>query len=121
MNTKELKYGQSIEKKVYFVKKLDELGIQRKYTGYYLLIELMEILINQETKVNSFSKEVYPMIADKFGKTSCTIERNIRSLIKNSWCDDLMVKLNVYYVGLKRPTCREFIFLIKNYILKQIM
>ena len=121
MNTKEIRYGQNIENKIYFVKKLDELGIERKYTGYYLLVELMEILINQNLKVVSFSKQVYPIIANKFGKTSCTIERNIRSLIKNSWCEELMIKLNVYYVGVKKPTCREFIFLVKNYILKQII
>ena len=121
MNTKELKYGQNIENKIYFVKKLDELGIQRKYTGYYLMVELMEILINQNFRVNSYSKQVYPMIAEKFGKTACTVERNIRSLIKNSWCEDLMIKLNIYFVDAKKPTCREFISLVKNYMIKQIM
>ena len=121
MNTKEQKYGQRVANKVYFVKVLDELGIQRKYMGYYLLIELMEILINQEMRITSFSKQVYPMIAEKYGKTACTIERNIRSLIEKNWCYDLMIKLNVYFVGDKKPTCREFIYLVRNYILKQIM
>lgn len=121
MSGKEMKYGQNIASKVYFIKMLDELGIQRKYMGYYMLVELMEILINQEIRVTSFSKQVYPAIAEKYGKTVCTIERNIRSLIEKNWCDDLMIKLNVYFVGDKKPTCREFIYLVKNYIVKQIM
>ena len=121
MSAKELRYGQNVANKVYFVKVLDELGIQRKYMGYYLLIELMEVLVNQDKKITSFSQQVYPIIAEKYGKTACTVERNIRSLIEKNWSYDLMTKLNVYYVDGERPTCREFIYLVKNYILKQIM
>lgn len=121
MSPKELKYGKNIENKIYFVKQLDDLGIKKKYLGYYLLIELMEILINQEKRIKSFSKQVYPIIAKKYGKTPCTIERNIRSLIEKSWSVELMGKLNVYYIESKRPTCREFVYLVKNYISKQLV
>jgi len=120
MTTKELKYGKNIEKNIYFIKQLENLGINKKYTGFYLLIEIMQILINEEKRVISFSKEVYPIIAEKYGKTDCTIERNIRSLIEKCWCKDIMVKLNVYYPEETKPTCREFIYLVKNYITKQI-
>ncbi len=121
MTAKEMKYGETIASKVFFIKVLDELGIQRKYMGYYLLIELMEVLVNQEKRVKSFSQEVYPIIAEKYGKTACTVERNIRNLIQKSWNEELMLKLNVYYVDNEKPTCREFIYLVKNYILKCIM
>ncbi len=119
MSTKEMMYGDKIATKIYFIKMLDELGIQRKYTGYYLLIELMEVLINQGRKIVSFSREVYPQIAGKYGKTACTVERNIRSLIEKVWCIELMKKLNVYYVD-RKPRCREFIYLIKDYVMKSI-
>lgn len=121
MTTKEIKYKDKIANKVFFIKILDELGIQRKYMGYYLLIELMEVLINQEKRVRSFSHEVYPIIAEKYGKTSCTIERNIRNLIEKNWCDELMEKLNVFYAEDQKPTCREFVYLVKNYILRRIL
>ena len=121
MSPKEVRYGSNIAGKVYFVKQLDELGFQKKYIGYYLLIELMEILINQERRIVSFSKEVYPLIARKYGKTDCTIERNIRSLINKSWNKDLMEKLGTYYPEERKPTCREFVYLVKNYIVYKIV
>ena len=120
MFTKEIKYGKNIQTKIFFVKKLDELGISKKYLGYFLLVEIMEILINQNKKIISFSKEVYPQIALKYGKTVCTIERNIRNLIDKCWNEEMMEKLNVYYVENKKPTCREFVYLDKNYITKTI-
>ena len=121
MSPKEIKYGKNVEANIYFIKQLDNLGIDRKYTAYYLLVEIMQILINEEREIKSFSKEVYPQIARKYGKTDCTIERNIRNLIKKCWNEELMLKLNAYYPEGSMPTCREFIYLIKNYISKQIM
>ena len=120
MSPKELRYGKNIANKVFFVKVLDELGIDKKYLGYYLLIELMEILINHEKRIKSFSSEVYPIIAVKYGKTSCTIERNIRSLISKCWNIDMMEKLNTYYPDGKNPSCQAFIYLVKNYIMQKI-
>ena len=80
----------------------------------------MEFLINQEIETKSFSKEVYPKIAMKYGKTACTVERNIRSLIDKCWCCELMEKLNVYYADGEKPTCRAFVYLVKNYICNKI-
>ena len=121
MFTKEIKYGKNIESKIFFVKKLDELGISKKYLGYFLLVELMEILINQNSVIVSFSRDVYPQIAEKYGKTVCTIERNIRSLIDKCWDISLMEKLNVYYAENKKPSCRVFIYLVKNYVIQNII
>ena len=121
MSSAEIKYGDKVANNVYFVKQLDNLGINKKYIGYYLLIEIMDLLINQERRINSFSKEVYPLIAKKYGKSDCTIERNIRSLIERYWSKELMEKLNVYYPEMHKPSCRDFIFLIKNYITIQIL
>lgn len=120
MGSKEKKYGGIIANKIFFVKGLDELGIGKKYLGYYLLVELMEVLINQDIKTKSFSKDVYPQIAQKYGKTACTVERNIRSLINKCWSLELMEKLNVYYDDGEKPTCRNFVYLVKNYIVNKV-
>ena len=121
MSPKELKYGKEIERGIYFSKQLDNLGVYRKYTGYYLLVEILRILINSEHKIVSFSKEIYPFVASKYGKTDCTIERNIRSLIQKCWTFEMMEKLKTYYPENIKPTCREFISLIVNYIEEQIL
>ncbi len=121
MSPKEIKYGSKVAGNVYFIKQFDNLGIRRKYTGFYLLVEIMQLLINEEKRIVSFSKQVYPQIASKYGKTDCTIERNIRSLIRKCWNFEMMEKLNTYYPAEEMPTCREFVYLVKTYILNQIM
>ena len=120
MSPKEMRYGCKVENKVYFVKCLDELKILKIYTGYYLLVEIMDIMINQGVNSGSFSRLIYPHVAEKYGKSDCTIERNIRSLINKCWDDELMRKLKTYYPDTRKPTCREFIFLVKNYIVNAI-
>lgn len=121
MSPKEERYSKNVEGKIYFLKQLDNLGIYRRYTGYYLLVEMMHILINEERKIVSFSKEVYPQIAKKYGKSDCTVERNIRNLIKMCWCEEMMNKLNTFYPEGELPTCREFVYLIRNYIISQLL
>ena len=120
MSPNELRYGKNMENKIFFVKILDELGINKRYLGYYLLIEMMEIMVNNEKRIKSFSSEIYPLIALKYGKTSCTVERNIRSLIEKCWNRDLMEKLNTYYPEGIKPPCQTFIYLVKNYITNKI-
>ncbi len=121
MSNKERKYKNIVSENIYFVKQLDNLGFERKYLGFYMLIEMMNLLINKKMHVVSFSRQVYPMIAEKYGKTCCTVERNIRSLIEKSWNLDLMVKFQTYYPQGEKPTCRDFIFMVKNYITNQLV
>ena len=121
MSPKEMKYKDNVAGNIFFLKQLDNLGIDRKYTGFYLLVEIMQVLINEEKRIKSFSKQVYPKIAEKYGKTNCTVERNIRNLIEHCWCKEMMIQLNTFFPEGKRPTCGEFVYLIKNYIKEQIM
>lgn len=121
MSPKEMKYGQKVANKMFFLKVLDELELNKKYMGYYLLVEIEEIMIEKQERVKSFSTQIYPQIAQKYGKTPCTIERNIRSLIDKCWNNNLMIKLNTYFIEGEKPSCKEFIYLVKNYILKQIL
>lgn len=121
MSGKEIKYEAMVADKLFFAKQLDYLGLERKYTGYYLLIDIMQILINEGKRISSFSKEVYPIVAKIYNKTECTIERNIRNLIFKCWSREMMEKLNIFRIKEDRPTCCEFVYLVKNYILKQIL
>lgn len=121
MSPKEVKYGNKIANNIFFIRQLDNLGIDKKYLGYYLMVEIMQIMINQEIRIKSFSKQVYPIIAKKFNKTECTIERNIRNLINKCWNDKLKLKLNIFWPKEEKPCCKEFIYMIKNYITLQII
>ena len=121
MSNKEVKYSKIVTENVYFVKQLDNLGISRKYLGFYMLIEIMNLMINKRMYISSFSRQVYPIVAEKYNKTCCTVERNIRSLIERTWNYNLMEKFHSYYPEGEKPTCRDFIFMIKNYITNQMV
>ena len=120
MSTKEIKYGDKISSNVFFSMKLVEIGVNKAYIGFFYLVDILDILINSDIKISSFSKDVYPIVAKKYDKTEWTVERNIRHLISVCWCVKLKNILN-YSNNLKRPTCNKFIKLIKNYISLQIM
>jgi two-component system response regulator (stage 0 sporulation protein A) len=119
MTTKEIRYGAQMSHNIFIMKQLDNLGIKRKYLGYYFLLDILTGIINQTSRVQSFSRQIYPEIAKKYDKSACTIERNIRNLIDNCWNQELMQKLNVFLIS--KPTCCKFIYLVKNYISKQIV
>ena len=116
MNTKEEKYYKVVSCNLFFINALDKIGLKNNYIGYYYLIEIINLLINENIKSSSFYKNIYPSVAVKFNKTSCTVERNIRVLIDNCWTEELKYNLNCRYMC-KKPTCCKFINLIKNYIL----
>ena len=93
MSVKELKYGEMLPNDYFFKKRIKEMGITPKYMGFYYLIEILDLLINQGVIVRSFSKQVYPMLAQKYNKKESTIERNIRSLIYKFWDKNIKEKL----------------------------
>ena len=111
------KYQQVATENLFFVSKLNELGINNKYTGYYYLIKIYEIIINGEKEVKSYSREIFPIVAKQYNKKANTVERNIRVLINNCWNINMGKKLKSFYTAGVKPTCCQFIYLIKNYIL----
>ena len=120
MTTKEKRFGHCVADKIYCIKQFEYLGIDKTYTGYFMLIDVVNIVISQNKKILSFSMEVYPLVASRFDKNVYTIERNIRNLIDKCWCEELRTKLNATEFENKKPTCKEFIYLIIGFILNQI-
>lgn len=120
MSAKELRYSNNIANNLFFVKQLDSLCLDRRYMGYYMLIDILHVMINEGKVITSFSKQLYPYVAKKYDKTECTVERNIRSLIEKNWTVELMIKLNLMLPNGKKPKCQDFIYAVKNYIVKQI-
>ena len=120
MTTKEKLYGDVVKDKVYFIKQFDYLGLNKSYTGYFMLIDTVCLLMEIDKRIISFSKEIYPIVANKFNKTSCTVERNIRNLIDKCWSQKLIEKLNLNLKVEEKPVCRELINIIKNYLINTL-
>ncbi|MCQ2564448.1 MAG: sporulation initiation factor Spo0A C-terminal domain-containing protein [Clostridia bacterium] len=120
MNKKEQICSQFVTSNYYLQKKMTTLGISSKYIAYYYLVDIMDLLINEDKKVHSFSREVFPFLAGKYQKNGCTVERNIRVIIGTFWDKTLKKKLQNFWQREDKPSCCEFIYLIKNYICKEL-
>ena len=117
MNTKEVTYGSQIANKRFFIKRITETGVKSNYIGFFYLVLIMDLLINKGYKAKCFYKNIYPIVAKKYNKSVCTVERNIRSLIDKSWENICSVCLICKQDKFAKPTCCGFITSIKNYIL----
>lgn len=53
------------------------------YKGFWLLISVVEEILKQNNPYYNLSRDIYPVVAQKFGCNSSTIERNIRTLLLN--------------------------------------
>ena len=96
---------------------LDTLGLSCYMTGYNLLCFAVPMFI-QDPQV-SFSKELYPAIADMFGnpRTWQAVEHAIRSVIHGAWKErDPNVWREFFPKDDKPPTNKHFIAAVANKI-----
>lgn len=121
MNNKEIKFGAILSENIFIVKMLKSLGVSSRYLGFYFLVDILDMLINKKLIVKSFSKEIYPIIAKKYNTNECTIERNIRNLIDKTWNQNIKNKVKGLWFSQEKPTCCKFIYIIKSYIIMQIV
>lgn len=120
MSVKVEKLGACLSTNYYICKKLEDLGLKKTYTAFYYLHDILNMLINQNLVVKSFSKEVYPVVAVTYSKKPCTIERDIRNVINSFWDRRLKQQLSSFWVEETPPTCHKFIFILKNYIIQDL-
>lgn len=113
---KTMKYEDIVAHNYYVMSRIRELGITEQYTGYYFLVDILDQLINESKVVRSFSREVYPVLAKKYNKNDCTIERDIRNIINVLWDYRLKNKLAKFWLKEDKPSCCEFIYIVKNYL-----
>lgn len=103
----------------FFKAALKKLGLKGNCIGYFYILEVLKILINDGKEVHSFSREVYPIVAEKYKRGDITVERDIRTCISKQW-DNIKDKLTDIWNSEELPSCRQFIFILKRYIMKQI-
>lgn len=111
-----LKFQEKIADRKYYISKIEELGITDKYLGYYYVVDILDNLLKDGVEFGSFYKDIYPKVAKKFGKAECTIERNIRNMIKQIWNKGVKDKLLRFWKSEEKPSCCKFIYLLKSYV-----
>ena len=98
---------------------LHELGVPAHMKGYFYLREAILISLGQAEMLNSITKRIYPLLAEKYRTTPDCAERAIRHAIEIAWSrgrTDAIEDIFGYTIkpGRGRPTNSEFIALITD-------
>jgi two-component system response regulator (stage 0 sporulation protein A) len=99
------------EKKV--SKLLYDLMLPPSYKGYRYMKDAILMLCDDDYVCTSFTKNIYPVIAEKYGSTSQNIEKNIRSAVNKIYAvnsrEDLEKTLGKSPIIYDKPSNVKFI------------
>ncbi|MFZ5647792.1 MAG: sporulation transcription factor Spo0A [Bacillota bacterium] len=98
---------------------IHEMGVPAHIKGYHYLRDAILMVINEINLLGAVTKELYPMIAQKYQTTPSRVERAIRHAIELAWDRgnvEMMTKFFGYTINLERgkPTNSEFIAMIAD-------
>lgn len=98
---------------------LHQMGVPAHIKGYQYLRDAIVFVIEDINLLGAVTKELYPMIAEKYNTTASRVERAIRHSIELAWDRgniDLMNKYFGYTIDVERgkPTNSEFIAMIAD-------
>lgn len=98
---------------------IHEMGVPAHIKGYHYLREAILCVINEVNLLGAVTKELYPMIAQKYQTTPSRVERAIRHAIELAWDRgniEMMTKFFGYTINLERgkPTNSEFIAMVAD-------
>ena len=99
------------EKKV--SKLLYDLMLPPSYKGYRYMKDAILMLCDDNYVCTSFTKNIYPVIAEKYGSTSQNIEKNIRSAVNKIYAvnsrEDLEKTLGKSPIIYDKPSNVKFV------------
>ncbi len=98
---------------------IHEMGVPAHIKGYHYLRDAILMVIDEISLLGAVTKELYPMIAQKYNTTPSRVERAIRHAIELAWDRgnvEMMNKFFGYTINLERgkPTNSEFIAMIAD-------
>lgn len=98
---------------------IHDIGIPAHIKGYHYLREAILLVIDRIDLLGAITKELYPMIAEKFDTTSSRVERAIRHAIEVAWNRgniELINSLFGHTINSERgkPTNSEFIAMVAD-------
>jgi two-component system response regulator (stage 0 sporulation protein A) len=98
---------------------IHQMGVPAHIKGYQYLRDAILLVINEVNLLGAVTKELYPMIAEKYQTMPSRVERAIRHAIELAWDRgnvELMSRYFGYTVNLERgkPTNSEFIAMVAD-------
>lgn len=98
---------------------IHQMGVPAHVKGYQYLRDAIILVIGEMSLLGAVTKELYPMIAEKYNTTPSRVERAIRHAIELAWDRgnvELMNKFFGYTIDVDRgkPTNSEFIAMVAD-------
>jgi len=98
---------------------IHQMGVPAHIKGYQYLRDAILLVIDEVSLLGAVTKELYPMIAEKYNTTPSRVERAIRHAIELAWDRgnvELMNKFFGYTINVERgkPTNSEFIAMVAD-------
>lgn len=101
---------------------LIKMGFPTHMKGYLYTVEAVAMIIENPVHIGRFQYEIYPEIAKKFGVTTCSVERAIRTLIKGTYERHEIGYFRQFFgYAIQKPTNTEFITLCAEKIKTEIL
>ena len=102
------------------------IGIPPHIKGYGYLRDGIKTTVENPRIINNVTKELYPSIAEKFETTPSKVERAIRHAIEVAWNRGRIDAINAafgtrIYLGTEKPTNSEFIALVADKFILEMM
>lgn len=64
-----------------------EEGVSLKYTGFNYVVMAVQLVMEKEERMRALEKEVYQKVADQYGVSRSSVEKNIRKIRDVLWID----------------------------------
>lgn len=102
------------------------IGIPPNIKGYNYLREGIKMAVVDPHVMNNVTKELYPVIAERYATTASKVERAIRHAIEVAWNRGRVEAINAIfgarvYIGTEKPTNSEFIALVADKLILENM
>jgi len=96
---------------------LYELGATEKYLGHKYVVDVILMLLEDKSKMHRFIKGIYPDIAESYGVTPGSVERNIRTVVKKSYeINPELLDIIFGYELCEVPTATSFLLYLYKYV-----
>lgn len=98
---------------------MHQMGVPAHVKGYQYLRDAILYVTEEVNLIGAVTKELYPLIADKYNTTPSRVERAIRHAIELAWDRGNVEMMNKYFgytINLERgkPTNSEFIAMVAD-------
>ena len=98
---------------------LRSFGITRCYKGFKHTEYAICLAIQDESRLEAITKEIYMETADHFGCSWTAVERNIRTAVSRAWAVNPALLCQIAGYPLKtEPSASQFIEMVSSYIVR---